>query len=267
MKTHLRVVSEEPVDDLFTPRNRAPLGDLAAIGPSATSAARALGSVLSALERYRVGDEAILLSLEGLSPESRALLGDALGEGEVALVVRGTHLHRILETVLPGLWRVRQMDASGELVDEFLEVADVPSVVRAAALEATRSELELGPTPDGVTNALSVLAEIQHHMRSWEPGQPNHVVPLTLLPMSPEDLRFLRKSLGRGPVQGESRGYGPCRVELTGSRRVWVVQYRTSLGRLVLETLEVGDVPVSLKAAAEDLEDSATRLAALLGES
>lgn len=43
------------------------------------------------------------------------------------------------------------------------------------------------------------------------------------------------------------------------------MQFFNAAGALILDTLEVGDVPVALGAADEDFEDSAQRLAELLG--
>ena len=50
----------------------------------------------------------------------------------------------------------------------------------------------------------------------------------------------------------------------TGLRHVWAVQYVNGMGNVILDTLEVGGVPVSVLAAKEDFEDSAERLAEIL---
>ena len=50
----------------------------------------------------------------------------------------------------------------------------------------------------------------------------------------------------------------------TGLRHVWAVQYINSMGAVILDTLEVGSVPVAVLAAPEDFEDSAERLAEIL---
>ena len=42
------------------------------------------------------------------------------------------------------------------------------------------------------------------------------------------------------------------------------MQYVNGLGKVILDTLEVGGVPVSVIAAREDFEDSAARLAEIL---
>ncbi|HHL45449.1 MAG TPA: hypothetical protein ENJ24_02635, partial [Gammaproteobacteria bacterium] len=47
---------------------------------------------------------------------------------------------------------------------------------------------------------------------------------------------------------------------------IWWVRYTNAMGRLILNTLEVTDIPAVLCAAAEDLEDSRRRLPDLLEE-
>jgi hydrogenase-1 operon protein HyaF len=73
-------------------------------------------------------------------------------------------------------------------------------------------------------------------------------------------MAWLEQQLGHGPVRGESRGFGTCRVELTGVRNVWSVQHFNAMDRLILDTLEVGDVPGAICAGPADFEDAAIRL-------
>jgi hydrogenase-1 operon protein HyaF len=78
--------------------------------------------------------------------------------------------------------------------------------------------------------------------------------------MSPVDMTFLQESVGNGPIQLTSRGYGTCRVLATGVRNVWSVQFFNAMDTIILDTLEVGGVPAVARAADEDFEDSAERL-------
>ncbi|MEY9438948.1 hypothetical protein ABIF14_006039 [Bradyrhizobium elkanii] len=87
-----------------------------------------------------------------------------------------------------------------------------------------------------------------------------HVINLTLLPMNDIDLAFLQQSVGNGPVQLIFRGYGACRVQATAIRNVWSVQFFNSIDNIILDTLEIGGVPIVALAADEDFEDSAERL-------
>jgi hydrogenase-1 operon protein HyaF len=109
-------------------------------------------------------------------------------------------------------------------------------------------------------NVMPLLAEIRHRMARWQPGDDAHVINFSLLPMTPEDMAFLQASLGRGPVAFVSRGYGACRVTATGARHVWSVQYLNAMDAVILDTLEIVDIPAAVLAAAEDFQDSAVRL-------
>lgn len=238
------------------PRAHA-LGDV----KGADEAAPVLRVLLTALQQVGAGAVPVVIPLEGLSDEATAALFDALAEGEVTASVRGAHVYRLRETALHGVWHVKDETARRE----YLEVADVPQVVRGADLEATKELLSIGKPPEGVMNVLPLLAELRHRMQTWKPGEANHVVSFTLLPMNEVDMRHLEAQLGHGPVMAESRGYGRTRVELTGHRHIWSVQYLNVMGAVVLDTLEVGDVPGALLAGREDFEDSAERLAELLG--
>jgi hydrogenase-1 operon protein HyaF len=61
-----------------------------------------------------------------------------------------------------------------------------------------------------------------------------------------------------------SRGFGSCRVSSTGVRDVWRVQYFNSMQTMILNTLEVAEIPEVALAAPEDLADSRERLGELV---
>ena len=75
---------------------------------------------------------------------------------------------------------------------------------------------------------------------------------------------MLTTVLGQMPLVIRSGGYGSCRVFATGLRHVWAVQYINSMGNVILDTLEIGGVPVAVLAAREDFEDSAERLGEIM---
>lgn len=222
-----------------------------------------LRMLLDALTSVRAGSATWVMSMQGVPQEVVDFLKETLGEGEVTIAVKGTYPLRIQETALVGVWFV--LDASGTL--QFIEVADVPAVVRGANTGGTRPVLEVPEAiPLDTMNVRAVLAEVAHHAQSTAPGMRNHVISFSLLPMNDVDMTFLKTTLGTGPLQAESRGYGFCVVQLTGQRHVWSVQYFNAGGAIILDTLEIGDVPQALCAAAQDLEDSAGRLRELLEE-
>jgi hydrogenase-1 operon protein HyaF len=90
------------------------------------------------------------------------------------------------------------------------------------------------------------------------------VVNFTLLPLSESDVEVLTATLGQIPLSIRSEGYGNCLIYATGLRHVWAVQYTNSMGKIILDTLEVGAIPASACAAREDFEDSAVRLGEML---
>ena len=196
---------------------------------------------------------------------------DALGEGEVSIVISGgasdEGVAQIVETSLPGVWRGRAEDAKGALATEWIEVADAPRAFREAALTRPRVDLavEALSPPKGAMNVMGVLSEIRARAAEWRPGQPNHVLNFTLFPMSEVDAAFLARVLGEVGVRATSGGYGAARVVMTALRNVWAVQYLNGLGAIILDTVEIGDAPDALLAAAEDFEDSAARLQEIRG--
>jgi len=208
--------------------------------------------------------------LGDLRPAALQLLDQTLGEGEVSVVVNAPRRLHIQETAFAGVWRVRAMGDDGAIARESIEVAPLPAAVAASvqALGVGRLASPLaapgaGPSTErwtGLMNAPALLAEIAGHAARWQPGLAAHVINLTLLPVSPQDLDCLAQSLGVGPATILSRGYGNCRITSTRLASVWRVQYFNSMDRLILDTIEVGDVPEVALATGEDHADSVERL-------
>ncbi len=218
-----------------------------------------LSSVAAAIAGQRREAPTRLFSLGNLTDLERKLIADLLGEGEVAgfVALPCGCAAQIQESALAGIWRVRvETDAA----HEYVEVGAIPEIVRRAASDLTLRDLMIGAAPDGTMNVLPVLAEIRERARTWRPGMRSQIINFTLLPMSAVDLAFLQQSVGDGPIQLISRGYGTCRVLATGVRNVWSVQFFNAMDTIILDTLEVGDVPAAAIAAEEDFWDSAERL-------
>ncbi|MGY4399494.1 hydrogenase expression/formation protein [Bradyrhizobium sp. USDA 3315] len=223
------------------------------------NAVKLLSKAAAAAGGQRGGARTQLYGLANLSDLERTLIAEVLGEGEVAGVVAlpDGSLAQIWESVLAGIWRVR---IGTEPAHEYVEVGAIPQIVRRAATDLTSTDLVIAAPPEGAMNVLPVLAEIRERARAWRFGMRAHVINLTLLPMNAVDLAFLHKSVGNGPTQLVFRGYGTCRVQATGIRNVWLVQFFNSTDNIILDTLEVGGVPIVALAADEDFEDSAERL-------
>jgi len=109
-----------------------------------------------------------------------------------------------------------------------------------------------------------VLVELEDQRRSWRAGQPAHVVNLSLLPLSPDDIGYMDMRLGTGRVLILSRGYGNCRITNCCVPHTWRVVYYNSADTVILNSVEVTDMPEVACAAPEDLHDSAQRLEEVL---
>ena len=150
-------------------------------------------------------------------------------------------------------------------VEECIDVGPVPGPILRAAAELPRDTIDIPKQmPAGVMNAPFLLAELQDRSAKYQPGAENHVINFTLLPLTDVDAEVLTGVLGQIPLVIRSGGYGSSRVFATGLRHVWAVQYVNGMGNVILDTLEVGGIPVSVLAAKEDFEDSAERLAEIL---
>jgi hydrogenase-1 operon protein HyaF len=224
-----------------------------------------LDRVRAAIVAYREGDAHPRFGFDALPCEDRRVLAEILGEGEVTIGIGLEPRFDACESVLPGLWRVRVVEPDGSIAQEWLEIGDLPDVVRAGAQALTRPALVVPErAPEGAMNAMPVLGEIADRIGRRTAEQPNHVINFTLMPMTPVDTTLIVRTLGRAPFDATSRGFGSCKVHLTAHRGVWGVQYFNGMGKVILDTLEIGDVPVALLAAQDDFAESALRLGEIL---
>ena len=113
-------------------------------------------------------------------------------------------------------------------------------------------------------NAPTLLQELHDQRQQWRPGMPAHLVNLSLLPLSLEDVGFMDQQLGTGRVLILSGGYGNCRITSTRVANTWRVVYYNSQDAMILNSVEVVDMPEVACAAHEDLVDSALRLEEVL---
>ncbi len=226
----------------------------------------ALRAMQRALAAWRPGDGCVEIALDGLGPKDLGLVNQILGEGEVS-ALSGAAI-QAQESVFAGLWRVLHLDGEGALVRDRVEIGPFPESIRRHARAGQRRAVEPltpgVPLPEGVFNAPALISEIAEHQARWRPGQAPHCINFTLLPHTEADLTFLQDHLGRGDTIVLSRGYGNCRVESSGVRHVWWVRYFNSQDALILNQLEICDLPEVALAAPEDIEASAERLAEVM---
>jgi hydrogenase-1 operon protein HyaF len=225
-----------------------------------------LARFLAALESWDPAQvpQGPTLDLADVSPAGLAITNEMLGEGEVAIRIDGARTLRIQETVFTGVWRVCALDEGGHLESDRLEAGPLPRQVIDCARDGGASTLPLVALPQGAMNSPALLREIAAKMSAVQPGTPAHVINLTLFPLTPDDQQVLDQVLPVGDVAMISRGFGNCHITSTGLRDVWRVQYFNSMKTLILNTIEIVDVPAVALAAVEDLADSRERLAELV---
>jgi hydrogenase-1 operon protein HyaF len=192
------------------------------------------------------------------------LLNRVLGEGEASAIVQSDEAGvetRVQESVFAGVWRLMTY-RDGVLIDDAVEIAPVPVIFAQTARQDIWDVMPTwrGELPPNVQNAPILIQEIADQVKTWQVGQASHVVNLSLLPVSNEDIGFLDHHLGTGRVLMLSRGYGNCRISNTRLPNCWRVVYYNSMDKVILNTVEVVDMPEVAMAAPEDLQDSHERL-------
>lgn len=229
-------------------------------------AKEAMDWLLESLDQYEPDGDPLMANITRLDEKNRELVNQILGDGEVSAKFTGVVRARMQEAVLAGVWRTFYLDDGGNITHDLIEVADVPYLIRMPAsrdADPLARLREIKP-PDDVMNAMPIVTEVRDHAEQFPITGKKHSINLTLLPLSPEDIEFLESVLGQGPVDLLSRGYGDCRVRSTSIPNVWWVRFFNSMGTVILDTLEIVDVPGVACAAEEDIRDSKTRLEDIL---
>ena len=214
----------------------------------------------SMLNTSSTQQDQVEIDLAGIAPNVVELINQSLGHGEVSILVRGAINFHIQEAIFAGIWRVQALSSVGLLQSDTICAGAIPWMVQKQAILATSSQVIPPALNDGIMNAPAILNELQDKSRNYRMGKSAHVINLSLLPMSQDDMAYLVSALGAGSVTVLSRGYGNCRVTSTGLAHVWWVQYFNSMDQIILDTLEVVDIPEVAQAAEEDYADSVERL-------
>ncbi|MCF8178063.1 MAG: hydrogenase expression/formation protein [Sulfuritalea sp.] len=254
----------QPLDDeilntLDVPREvhsfRAPVTELNAPPEVVAAAMNFLRQLLAAMKETPYGaGQVVRFSLLGYEPAVVAEINALLGEGEVSVLTAGSL--RAQETAFTGVWRVRDDGI------DIVEASPFPLALRALAL--AREETAVAPaveSPVELMNAPALLHEIRSLSRIWRVGREAQIINLSLLPATPDDLAWLDQQLGRISFSILSRGFGNCRITATALPYVWWVQYFNNMEKLILNSIEIIDLPAVALAAVEDYMETTTRLA------
>lgn len=218
-----------------------------------------LARLSEACEKVAAGESVEPFDLSGLDAANRALMQETLGSGEVAMKVRGLPAIKVQESVFAGVWMLSAVGL------DVVEVGNVPRIARTRAFEPMRAGQGAAALRNpAVVNAPPLLVELEDKSKAYRSSMEPHVINLTLLPHTEEDLVWLDAALGQGATDILSRGYGNCRVTATALPHVWRVQFFNSMDTLILDTFEVTAMPEVASAANEDLVDSGERIREVL---
>ena len=232
---------------------RPPQSELDAPPEVAGPALAFLKTLLAALRETPFSPlQVVRFSLLDYPPAVRAEIHELLGEGEVSVLTAGDL--RAQETAFTGIWRIR-----GEGIDD-VEASAFPLALREVAMARALPAAAAAEPPAGLMNAPALYHEIRSLSAIWRAGREAHIVNLSLLPATPDDLAWLDEQLGRLSFSILSRGFGNCRITATALPHVWWVQYFNNMEKLILNSLEIVDIPAVALAAQEDYDETIIRL-------
>jgi hydrogenase-1 operon protein HyaF len=251
----------QPVDEVLVTLDvpndvhafRPPVSELDAPPEVAGPALEFLKTLLAALRETPFSPmQVVRFSLLDYPPAVRTEINELLGEGEVSVLSAGEL--RAQETAFTGIWRIR-----GDGVDD-VEASAFPLALRAVALAREVPAEPAAVPPPELMNAPALYHEVRSLSGLWRVGRPAHVINLSLLPATPDDLAWLDDQLGRISFSILSRGFGNCRITATALPYVWWVQYFNNMEKLILNSLEIVDIPAVALAAQEDYDETIVRL-------
>jgi hydrogenase-1 operon protein HyaF len=232
---------------------RTPVTELDAPPEVLSAALDFLRRLLGALRATPYGAaQPVRLSLLDMDPAVRKEVNALLGEGEVSVITGDALCAQ--ETAFTGIWHIR-----GEGIDD-IEASAFPVALLERAMARTLPAGEPEAPPADVMNAPALFHEIRTLSPQWTVGRPAHVINLSLLPATPDDLAWLDAQLGRTGFSILSRGFGNCRITAAALPNVWWVQYFNSTEKLILNSVEIVDIPAVALAATEDYDETIVRL-------
>lgn len=119
---------------------------------------------------------------------------------------------------------------------------------------------------DAAPNGRALLVELESLLRDLVEEGREGSIDLRSLPLSPGDLEFLERHLGRGEVEAEVSALGPSSVHETAIHGVWWVRHYNSNDEIMAEFLEITHCPDIIRAHPADVRDSLEELRAKLVE-
>lgn len=123
----------------------------------------------------------------------------------------------------------------------------IPIVVQSATPDA--------PSGAGLSgNAPVLLREIAEYVRVLLEKGESTAIDLSAMPLTPDDLDWLRERLGQGEIDVTLNAEGESTLSETACPGVWWVTHRNENGAIASQFIEVAQVPELVKAHPEDIK-------------
>ncbi|SMF97514.1 hydrogenase-1 operon protein HyaF, partial [Methylomagnum ishizawai] len=217
---------------------RMPLRRAPATREEEHAAAAVIAEFLARMDAQEIdGAEQPGFDLHGLPPGVIRVLNETLGEGEVSAKLGDRT--EVQETAFAGIWRVRIAGPGNRFPIHWK-----PRPCRAGSANGpgVRPASRFRP-PARFDERPALLAEILARAGRYREHGTGHVVNLTLLPMTPEDLAYLDAALGRGRGQPAIAGLWQLPDHRHRARRCVVGAVFQRRRHLDPQPLEIAAIP------------------------
>lgn len=113
-------------------------------------------------------------------------------------------------------------------------------------------------------NAPVLLREIAEYVRVLLDKGESTAIDLSAMPLTPDDLDWLRERLGQGEIDVTLNAEGESTLSETACPGVWWVTHRNEHGAVASQFIEVAHVPELVKAHPEDVKIGLEHLESLI---
>lgn len=241
--------------------------------------------------------------LGALNTLSREFIDEIFETGDIKATVQlnsGDINHiEVHQSVMAGVWRIKHFNHLGKVGADYLEIATFPSAIlsKCYALKnkesfdksfelpsRNRSRKPSCESPEkpsqekfGQTLSLDIIlqnsdsfdkyaliAELNQRGEQFSASDEPFVINLTASCINDDELTSLEAQLDIGEVTMLSTVYGNCMINATSCMNTWWIKYFDAYDRVILNTLEVVDIPSIAKASYKDISFSGLKLKSLL---
>ena len=109
-------------------------------------------------------------------------------------------------------------------------------------------------------NAIPLLTEIKHALEALRERGETRTLNILNFPLTEDDARYLDEVLGRGNLTITFDGAEHTFWQESKIAGVWWGEYRNASRKVTLRSIEIAEVPVLVKAQAEDIDEGLQQL-------